>query len=72
MREYVHPLTDDERGFLDVAMPYLCTASPGIHTLSAEQRDQLRRLSDPDDDNSMFHRPDFTFIEGRALAVGVR
>lgn len=71
-REYVHPLTEDERGFLDVAMPYLCAASPGIHTLSDEQRDQLRRLSDRDDPESMFRQPDFTFIEGRALAVGVR
>jgi len=72
MREYVHPLTEDERGFLDVAMPYLCTTSPGIHTLSEEQREQLRRLSAPDAAESMFRRPDFTFIEGRALAVGVR
>jgi len=71
-REYVHPLTDDERGFLEVAMPYLCTASPGIHTLSDEQRQRLSRLSNPDGDDSMFHQPDFTFIEGRALAVGVR
>jgi ubiquinone/menaquinone biosynthesis C-methylase UbiE len=72
MREYVHPLTDDERGFLEVAMPYLCTASPGIHTLSEEQREQLRNLSAQDTPESMFRRPDFTFIEGRALAVGVR
>jgi ubiquinone/menaquinone biosynthesis C-methylase UbiE len=71
-REYVHPLTDDERGFLDVAIPYLCAASPGIHTLSDEQRDQLRRLSSLDAPDSMFRRPDFIFVEGRALAVGVR
>jgi ubiquinone/menaquinone biosynthesis C-methylase UbiE len=72
MREYVHPLTDDERGFLEVAMPYLCTASPGIQSLSNEQRDELQRLSDPESGGSMFGRPDFTFVEGRALAVGVR
>ena len=71
-REYVHPLTEDERGFLDVAIPYLCTASPGIHTLSEEQRAQLRRLSGLDSPNAMFRRPDFTFVEGRAMAVGVR
>lgn len=71
-REYVHPLTDDERGFLDVAIPYLCTASPGIHTLSEEQREQLHRLSAPEAPDSMFRQPDFTFVEGRALAVGVR
>jgi ubiquinone/menaquinone biosynthesis C-methylase UbiE len=72
MREYVHPLTQDERNFLDVAIPYLCTASPGIHTLRAEQAAQLRRLADPDNPDGLMAQPDFTFIEGRAMAVGVR
>lgn len=72
MREYVHPLTDDERRFLDVAIPYLCAESPGIHTLRPEQRDALARLVEPADDAPLIHRPDFQFVEGRALAVGVR
>jgi ubiquinone/menaquinone biosynthesis C-methylase UbiE len=71
-REYEHPLTEDERGFLDVAIPYLCTASPGIGALRPEQADRLRQLSDLDSAGSMFHKPDFIFVEGRALAVGIR
>jgi ubiquinone/menaquinone biosynthesis C-methylase UbiE len=72
IREYEHPLTRDERNFLDVAIPYLCTASPGIHTLPPEQAAQLRRLSEVDGPESMFRQPDFTFVEGRAMAVGLR
>jgi len=72
IREYEHPLTQDERNFLNTAIPYLCTASPGIHTLPEAQRDQLQRLSQLDGPESMFNAPDFTFVEGRALAVGVR
>lgn len=71
-REYVHPLTQDERNFLDVAIPYLCTASPGIHTLSEAQTAQLARLSDANNPEGLVAQPDFTFIEGRAMAVGVR
>lgn len=71
-REYVHPFTDDERGFLEVAIPYLCTASPGIGNLSAERRRQLAELADPSSDEWILNRPDFLFVEGRALAVGVR
>jgi ubiquinone/menaquinone biosynthesis C-methylase UbiE len=72
IREYEHPLTRDERNFLDVAIPYLCTASPGIHTLRPEQAARLRRLSELDGPDSMFRQPDFIFVEGRAMAVGVR
>jgi ubiquinone/menaquinone biosynthesis C-methylase UbiE len=72
MREYVHPLTQDERNFLGVAIPYLCTESPGIHTLSEEQAAQLRQLADPNNPEGLMAQPDFTFIEGRAMAVGVR
>lgn len=72
IREYVHPLTEDERGFLEVAIPYLCTASPGIHTLPAAQREQLAQLSALNDPMCMMQRPDFIFVEGRALAVGIR
>jgi ubiquinone/menaquinone biosynthesis C-methylase UbiE len=72
MREYVHPLTQDERNFLDVAIPYLCTASPGIHTLQPAQAEQLRRLADAGNPDGLVAQPDFTFIEGRAMAVGVR
>jgi SAM-dependent methyltransferase len=72
IREYTHPLTQDERNFLNVAIPYLCTASPGIHLLPDDQREQLRRLADLDGPESMFHQPDFMFIEGRTMAVGLR
>jgi ubiquinone/menaquinone biosynthesis C-methylase UbiE len=72
IREYEHPLTRDERNFLDVAIPYLCTASPGIRTLPEQQAARLRRLSEIDGPESMFRQPDFTFVEGRAMAVGVR
>ena len=72
MREYVHPLTEDERGFLEVAIPYLCTASPGIVDLTSEQRAHLQRVSNPTDPTSLFGQPDFLFLEGRAMAVGVR
>jgi SAM-dependent methyltransferase len=72
VREYVHPLTHDERGFLDVAIPYLCSASPGIRTLPPERAALLRRLVDPDSANWLLARPDFVFVEGRALAVGLR
>lgn len=72
MREYVHPLTPDERRFLDVAIPYLCTASPGIRTLPDAQRDALGRLVASDAPDSLFSQPDFMFVEGRAMAVGVR
>jgi hypothetical protein len=65
-------LTQDERGFLEVAMPYLCTASPGIHTLPAERAQALRDLTDPEHPDWMFGKPDFVFLEGRALAVGLR
>jgi ubiquinone/menaquinone biosynthesis C-methylase UbiE len=72
LREYTHPLTQDERGFLEVAMPYLCTASPGIHTLPPERAQALRDLTDPRHPDWMFSKPDFVFLEGRALAVGLR
>jgi ubiquinone/menaquinone biosynthesis C-methylase UbiE len=72
IREYVHPLTQDERNFLNTAIPYLCTESPGIHTLDEEQRERLRRISQLDGPASLFNAADFTFVEGRALAVGVR
>lgn len=71
-REYVHPFTDDERGFLEVAIPYLCTESPGIGALPDERRRQLAELAGVDAPARMLERPDFLFIEGRALAVGVR
>lgn len=72
MREYVHPLTPDERRFLDVAIPYLCTASPGIRTLPNEQRSMLANLVESGSASSLFAQPDFMFVEGRAMAVGVR
>ena len=72
MREYVHPLTTDERRFLDVAIPYLCTESPGIPTLRVDQQAALSQLVEPADDAPILTRPDFQFVEGRALAVGVR
>lgn len=71
-REYVHPFTADELGFLEVAIPYLCTESPGIGALPADRRAQLADLADPQSPNWLLKRPDFIFIEGRALAVGVR
>lgn len=71
-REYVHPVTDDERGFLEVAIPYLCTESPGISALQPSRREQLADLADPASPNWLLNRPDFLFLEGRALAVGVR
>jgi ubiquinone/menaquinone biosynthesis C-methylase UbiE len=67
-REYIHPLTDDERGFLDVAIPYLCTESPGIDNLPVSHARQLQALVD----DGLIDRPDFIFVEGRAMAVGVR
>ena len=72
MRDYVHPLTDDERRFLDVAIPYLCSTSPGIQTLRPEQQAALAALVEPAGDAPILNRPDFQFVEGRALAVGVR
>lgn len=72
LREYTHPLTQDERGFLDVAMPYLCTASPGIRTLPPARAAALRDLVDPANPRWLFGQPDFMFLEGRALAVGLR
>jgi ubiquinone/menaquinone biosynthesis C-methylase UbiE len=72
MREYVHPLTQDERNFLNVAIPYLCTESPGIRTLPPEQRDALASLVAADSPDMLFSQPDFMFVEGRAMAVGVR
>jgi ubiquinone/menaquinone biosynthesis C-methylase UbiE len=72
MREYVHPLTQDERNFLNVAIPYLCTESPGVHTLPSDQRDALARLVNADAPDALFAQHDFMFVEGRALAVGVR
>jgi SAM-dependent methyltransferase len=71
-REYVLPFTDDERGFLEVAIPYLCTESPGIGALAPERRSQLADLANPQSPNWLLDRPDFLFLEGRALAVGVR
>jgi SAM-dependent methyltransferase len=67
-REYIHPLTDDERGFLDVAIPYLCTESPGIDNLPVSHARKLQGLVD----DGIIDRPDFIFVEGRAMAVGVR
>lgn len=67
-REYIHPLTDDERGFIDVAIPYLCTASPGIDHLPVTHARQLQNLVD----TGLIDRPDFLFVEGRAMAVGVK
>jgi ubiquinone/menaquinone biosynthesis C-methylase UbiE len=71
-RQYVHPLTEDERGFLNVAIPYLCSASPGVPSLPRERAEQLRNLSNPEAEAFLLNRPDFVFIEGRAIAVGVR
>lgn len=71
-REYIHPLTEDERGFLDVAIPYLCTGSPGIDDLPAGHADHLRSLVDSDDPAALLNRPEFIFVEGRAMAAGVR
>lgn len=67
-REYIHPLTEDERGFLDVAIPYLCTESPGIDNVPVSQARRLESLVDA----GLIEQPDFIFVEGRAMAVGVR
>jgi len=71
-RVYTPPFTEDERGFLEVAVPYLCTDSPGIENLTYRQVMELRRLVDPDSPDYLLERPDFIFVEGRALAVGIR
>lgn len=71
-RVYVPPFTEDERGFLNVAIPYLCTESPGIENLAYWQVMELRDLVNPDSDAYLLDQPDFVFAEGRALAVGVR
>lgn len=71
-RVYTPPFTEDERGFLEVAIPYLCTESPGIADLTYRQVLQLQGLVDPDSAAYLLAQPDFIFVEGRALAVGVR
>ncbi|HLT21739.1 MAG TPA: class I SAM-dependent methyltransferase [Thermomicrobiales bacterium] len=71
-RVYTPPFTEDERGFLEVAVPYLCTDSPGIENLTYRQVMELRRLVDPESSDYLLDRPDFIFVEGRALAVGIR
>lgn len=71
-REYIHPLTDDERGFLDVAIPYLCTESPGIDALPVRHARQLQSLVEESNPARLLNRPEFIFVEGRAMAVGVR
>jgi ubiquinone/menaquinone biosynthesis C-methylase UbiE len=71
-REYIHPLTDDERGFLDVAIPYLCTESPGIDNLPVTHARQLQSLVDAANPGNLVNRSEFIFVEGRAMAVGVR
>ncbi len=71
-RVYTPPFTGDERGFLEVAVPYLCTGSPGVEDLTYRQVVQLRRLVDPDSPEYLLDRPDFIFVEGRALAAGIR
>lgn len=71
-REYVPPFTEDEYGFLDVAVPYLCTESPGIQDISYRHVVTLRELVDRESPEYLLKRPDFFFVEGRALAVGVR
>jgi ubiquinone/menaquinone biosynthesis C-methylase UbiE len=71
-REYIHPLTDDERGFLDVAIPYLCTDSPGIDALPVRHARQLQSLVEESNPARLLNRPEFIFVEGRAMAVGVR
>lgn len=71
-RVYTPPFTEDERGFLEVAVPYLCTDSPGIQDLSYRQVVELQNLVDPDSPGYILDKPDFIFVEGRALAVGIR
>lgn len=71
-RVYTPPFTADERGFLEVAVPYLCTESPGIRDLSYRHVLELRRLVDPNSPSYLLNQPDFIFAEGRALAVGIR
>lgn len=71
-RVYAQPFTDDERGFLEVAIPYLCAASPGIPRLAYRRVLQLQTMVDPSSSNYLLDQPDFIFAEGRALAVGVR
>ena len=71
-RVYTPPFTDDERGFLEVAVPYLCTESPGIQDLSYRQVLEFQRLVDNESPDYLLDRPDFIFVEGRALAVGIR
>ncbi len=69
-RVYAPPFTEDERGFLEVAVPYLSTGSPGIEDLSYRHVLELQRLVDPESPNYILNQPDFIFVEGRALAVG--
>ncbi len=71
-RVYVPPFTDDELGFLEVAIPYLCTESPGIGNLAYRQVLELQDLVDPDSRRYLLEQPDFIFVEGRALAVGLK
>jgi ubiquinone/menaquinone biosynthesis C-methylase UbiE len=71
-RVYTPPFTEDERGFLEVAVPYLCTGSPEIENLSYRQVLEFQRLMDPGSPGYLLDRPDFIFVEGRALAVGIR
>jgi len=71
-RVYTPPFTEDERGFLEVAVPYLCTDSPGIQELSYRQVLELQHLVDSESSDFILDQPDFIFVEGRALAVGIR
>ncbi len=71
-RVYTPPFTEDERGFLDVAVPYLSTGSPGIQDLSYRQVLELQRLVDENSPDYLLDQPDFIFVEGRSLAVGIR
>jgi ubiquinone/menaquinone biosynthesis C-methylase UbiE len=71
-RVYTPPFTEDERGFLEVAVPYLCTESPGIQNLSYRQVVELQQLVNSGSLDFILDQPDFTFVEGRALAVGIR
>jgi hypothetical protein len=68
----VPPFTEDELGFLEVAIPYLCTESPGIENLTYRQVAELHRLAALDSPDCILRKPDFIFAEGRALAVGFR
>jgi ubiquinone/menaquinone biosynthesis C-methylase UbiE len=71
-RVYVPPFTEDELGFLEVAIPYLCIDSPGIENLAYRHVAELQRLAALDSPDCILRRPDFIFAEGRALAVGFR